>query len=194
MQDRAIENLQTILKRRNLSTATESITTSDLSDVNLYVIGDILVVFSTKSKGIIDRDVTKFVNYAEKEHHNSGMIIVSLAEPSENVLRVIKTYSRQRLQYFWIHELQFDWTTHRYHIPHYIWNEDTRAKFPLYAEIYDGLNIKKPIEELPYIDSNEYNIKIIGAVPDDIILILRPSDTSGVVPYWRYCVEDVNVA
>jgi DNA-directed RNA polymerase subunit H (RpoH/RPB5) len=193
MQDRATENLQTILKRRNLSTSTESIT-SDLSDVNLYLIGDILVVFSTKSKGIIDRDVTKFVNYAEKEGHSAGMIIVSLAEPSENVLRVIKTYSRKRIQYFWIHELQFDWTTHRFHIPHYIWNEDTRSKFPLFAEIYDGLNIKKPEEELPYIDSNEYNIKIIGAVPDDIILVLRPSDTSGVVPYWRYCVEDVNVA
>lgn len=194
MQDRAIENLQTILKRRNLNTNTERIATDQLSEADVYMIGDSLVIFSTKSKGIIDKDVNKFMNYADAQGHKTGMIIVSMTEPSENVLYVLKRLTKDRVQYYWIHELQFDWTTHRYHIPHYIWDENTRAKFPLYAEIYDKLNVRKPEEELPYIDSNEYNIKIIGAIPGDIILVLRPSDTSGVVPYWRYCVADVNVA
>jgi len=190
MQARAIENIQKMMKRRNLATTTEKVTTDELTDVNVYTVGDTLVIFSIKPKGIIDRDVIRFLQFAERGGFNSGIIIVSLTEPSKNVLKVVKSHAKDRVQYFWIQELQFDWSTHTRYIPHLIWNDETRNKFPLYAEFYDKLNIQDPKEELPYIDSNEYPIKNIGAIPGDIILVLRPSDTSGVVPFWRYCVED----
>lgn len=193
MQDRAIENIQKMLKRRNLNTTTERITTDELTDVNLYTIGDTLVIFSIKPKGIIDRDVTRFLQFAERLGTKSGIIIVSLTEPSKNVLKVVKSHAKNNVQYYWIQELQFDWSTHWMYIPHLIWNEETRNKYPLYAAFYDKLNIQQPEEELPYIDSNEYPIKNIGAKPGDIILVLRPSDTSGVVPFWRYCVEDTSI-
>jgi DNA-directed RNA polymerase subunit H (RpoH/RPB5) len=36
--------------------------------------------------------------------------------------------------------------------------------------------------------------KWIGAVPGDVIEVIRHSDVAGRVPFYRYCVEDVNIA
>jgi DNA-directed RNA polymerase subunit H (RpoH/RPB5) len=37
-------------------------------------------------------------------------------------------------------------------------------------------------------------IKWIGAIPGDVIEVIRHSDAAGRSAYYRYCVEDVNVA
>ena len=108
--------------------------------------------------------------------------------PSENVLRSIKSQAADRLQFFHIRQLQFDITTHRMAVPHRILKEDERTA------LFKRYNVVKPEEQLPWIDSQDAMSKWIGAVPGDILEVLRHSDVAGSQPYYRYVVADVNVA
>jgi DNA-directed RNA polymerase subunit H (RpoH/RPB5) len=114
--------------------------------------------------------------------------VVSLVPPSENVLRSIKAQSSEGLQFFHIRQLQFDITTHRMAMPHRVLKEDERTA------LFKKYNIAKPEEQLPWIDSQDAMIKWAGAVPGDIVEVIRHSDVAGSQPYYRYCVADVNVA
>lgn len=70
-------------------------------------------------------------------------------------------------------------------MPHRILKEDERTL------LFKTYNIAKPEEQLPWIDSQDAMIKWAGAVPGDIVEVIR--HPSG-LPYYRYCVPDVNVA
>jgi DNA-directed RNA polymerase subunit H (RpoH/RPB5) len=187
MEDRALETLQTMLARRGLDTKVDRLATEDVERANLYTIGDILVVFSQKDRGILDRDITKFIDFAGTNGYKNGIIIVSLTPLSENVLKVAKSYSKDKVQFFHIRQLQFDITTHRLAVPHRILKEDERTA------VFEKFKITKP-DQLPSIDSQDPMAKWIGAVPGDIIEVLRHSDVAGQQLYYRHCVEDVNVA
>jgi len=188
MEDKALETLRIMLSRRGLDTKTERVVAADLDRANLYTIGKMLVVFSQKDKGVLDKDITTFRKFAEANDYTNGLIVVSLVPPSENVLRSIKAQSSDGLQFFHIRQLQFDITTHRMAMPHRILKEEERN------ELFKKYNIAKPDEQLPWIDSQDAMAKWIGAVPGDILEIVRHSDTAGAQPYYRYCVADVNVA
>ena len=184
MEDRAIEILQLMIGRRGLDTKLDRVTTDDLERANLYTIGNILVVFSQKDKGLLDRDIRNFITFAETNGYTNGVIIVALSKPSENVLRVVKGYAKDRVQFFHIHQLQFDITTHRMYVPHRILKEDEKL----------ALAKKVKFDHLPPIDSQDPPVKWIGAVPGDVIEVLRHSDVAGQTEYYRMCVEDANVA
>ena len=188
MEDKAIEILSLMIGRRGLDTKLDRVTTDDLERVNLYTIGNILVIFSQKDKGLLDRDIQNFLKFAEANAYTNGVIIVALSKPSENVLRVVKGYAKDRVQFFHIRELQFDITTHRLVAPHRILKEEEKVA------LYKELKIKDPAQQLPPIDSQDVPVKWIGAVPGDVIEVNRHSDVAGNRLYWRYCVEDVNVA
>jgi DNA-directed RNA polymerase subunit H (RpoH/RPB5) len=187
MEEKALETLRTFLGRRKLDTTT-TVIRGDLPNVNLYTIGSVLVLFSQKDKGLLDKDIRTFVKFAEDNSHTNGMIIVSMAKPSANVLRVIKSYAKDRIQFFWIWHLQNDWTTHRYSMPHRILNQDETT------ELIKRYKLTNPADQIPSIDSQDYQARVIGAVPGDILEIQRHSDVAGPALYYRYCVEDVNVA
>jgi DNA-directed RNA polymerase subunit H (RpoH/RPB5) len=189
MEDKAIEILQVMLSRRGLKTDLERIAQDDLEMANVYIIGPALVIFSQKQRTLTERDITGYLNYRVKaENEEKPMIIVAMASPSENVLRFIKTLSSKKVQVFHIKQLQFDLTTHRYAMPHRILKDEERTA------ILEAYNVTKPEDQLPWIDSQDAMAKWIGAVPGDIIEVTRHSDVAGRVPYYRYCVEDVNVA
>ena len=189
MEDKAIEILQLMLSRRELKTDLERIAQDDLDTANVYTIGPVLVIFSQKQRTLTERDITGYLNYRLRtESEEKPMILVAMTSPSENVLRFIKTLSSKKVQVFHIKQLQFDLTTHRYAMPHRILKDDERTA------ILEGYNVTKPEEQLPWIDSQDAMVKWIGAVPGDIIEVLRHSDVAGRVPYYRYCVEDVNIA
>jgi DNA-directed RNA polymerase subunit H (RpoH/RPB5) len=114
------------------------------------------------------------------------VIIVGKAKPSENVLKVIKSFAKDRVQFFWIWHLQTDWTQHRLFVPHRILKEEERVK------LFTTYTVKEP-SQLPLLDSQDYPVRVIGAIPGDVIEVLRHSDTAGTEPVYRYCVEDVNV-
>lgn len=188
MEDRALEILRIMLSRRSLDTKTDRVVTDSLDRVNLYTIGNILVLFSQKDKGLLDRDIQNFLKFADENGYKNGIILVALSPPSENVLRVVKSYAKQRVQFFHIRQLQFDITTHRMAVPHRVLTDDEKTP------IFEKYNITKPEDQLPWIDSQDAMIKWIGAVPGDIVEITRHSDVAGPSKYYRYCVEDVNVA
>jgi DNA-directed RNA polymerase subunit H (RpoH/RPB5) len=60
--------------------------------------------------------------------------------------------------------------------------------------VLDTFKISNPENQLPWIDSQDTMVKWIGAIPGDVIEVTRHSDTAGRSFYYRYCVEDVNVA
>lgn len=188
MENKALEILRGMLGRRGLDTKTERVVSEDLERVNMYTVGDIIVFFSQKDKGLVERDIRNFIAFAGANEYANGIIIVSLSKPSENVLKVVKSFAKERVQFFWIWHLQNDWTTNRYYVPHRILKEEEKTK------LYKDLKISKPEDQLPWIDSQDYAARVIGAVPGDVIEILRHSDVAGQGTYYRYCVEDVNVA
>lgn len=187
MEDKALEILRGMIARRGLDTKTERIVTEDLERVNIFTIGNILVIFSQKDKGLVERDIRNFVAFADTNGYKNGLILVSLSRPSDNVARVVKSFAKDRVQFFWIWHLQYDWTNHRYYMPHRIVKEDEKT------QLLKDLKVTDP-NQLPSIDSQDYPVRAIGAIPGDIIEILRHSDVAGVSKYYRYCVEDVNVA
>jgi DNA-directed RNA polymerase subunit H (RpoH/RPB5) len=187
MEDKAIEILRLMLGRRGLDTKVERITAEDLDRTNVYTIGKILTVFSQKDK-LSDRDLTKVIAFAEANTYTNGIILVGLSPPSDNLLKVIKTHAKDRVQVFHIRQLQFDITSHRMAVPHRILNEEERTNMLKYYKI------AKPEEQLPWIDSQDAMAKWVGAIPGDILEVTRHSDVAGHQPYYRYCVADVNVA
>jgi DNA-directed RNA polymerase subunit H (RpoH/RPB5) len=188
MEDKALEILRVMLARRGLDTKTERVVAAELDRVNLYTIGKMLVVFSQKDKGVLDKDITTFRKFAEANDYTNGLVVVSLMPPSENVLRSIKSQAVDRLQFFHIRQLQVDIFAHRLVVPHRILKEEERmAMFKTY-------NIVNAEEQLPWIDSQDAPVKWIGAIPGDVIEIMRHSDVAGTVAYYRYCGTDVNVA
>lgn len=185
MEDKALETLRLFLGRRGLDTTTSRVVTEDIERVNLYNVGPVLVVFSQKDKGLLDRDIRNYVKFATDNGYTNGIILVGLAKPSENVLRVIKSYAKDRVQFFWIWHLQSDWTQHRYYLPHRVLNEDERKA------VISAYKLKDP-NQLPSIDSQDYPARVVGAIPGDILEIQRKSDV-GPTRYYRVCVEDTNV-
>jgi DNA-directed RNA polymerase subunit H (RpoH/RPB5) len=185
--ENALETLRTMLGRRGLDTKQERIVTEDLERANIYTIGKVLVIFSQKDK-ILERDVTTFMAFANANEYTTGVILVALSPPSENVLKTVKTLAKERVQLFHIRQLQFDITTHRMAMPHRILKEDERAA------MFKQYNVIKPEEQLPWIDSQDTMIKWVGAVPGDIVEVTRHSDVAGRQLYYRYVVPNVNVA
>jgi len=176
-----------MLGRRGEDTKTDRVVTDILEKVNLYTIGSQLVVFSQKEK-MLDSDIAAFLQFARANEFGQGVILVGLSHPSDNVLKVIKRYAKDRVQFFAIRHLQFDITTHRMCVPHRILKEDERKA------LFDKYTITDPEEQLPWIDSQDIQVRILGGVPGDVIEITRHSDVAGTDVYYRYCVEDVNVA
>jgi DNA-directed RNA polymerase subunit H (RpoH/RPB5) len=189
MEEKALETLRIMLGRRKLETATETINTDNkkMEKVTLYTIGSVLVCFSQKDK-VLAGDITNILTFAEENGHTNGIIIVAMSPPSENVLRVAKSHAKERLAFFHIWQLQFDVTTHRMAMPHRILSEDERT------DVFNKFKISDPENQLPWLDSQDTMVKWIGAIPGDVIEVIRHSDAAGRSAYYRYCVEDVNVA
>ena len=185
MEDKAIEMLQLMLSRRGLKTDLQRLT-MDVDAANIYQIGDALVVFSQKQRSLQERDIKTLVEL--RDNPGQLLILVTMAPPSENVLKTIKQLSGQKVQLFHIRELQFDIMSHRMVVPHRILKEDERQK------VFELYKTSKPEEQLPWIDSQDAMAKWYGAMPGDVLEITRHSDTGGASPYWRYCVVDANLS
>lgn len=188
MEETALNTLRTMLGRRKLDTTTTRLTTdvaNTFKKLTLYTIGSILVCFSQKDK-VLAGDITNILEFSLSKY-KAGVIIVAMSPPSENVLRVVKSYAKDRLLFFHIWQLQFDITTHRMAMPHRILSEEEKTV------IFEKYKIASP-DPLPAIDSQDPMIKWIGAVPGDVVEVTRHSDTAGRSLYYRHCVEDVNAA
>lgn len=193
MEERAIETLKLMFRRRNLpaddlkEVSIENITQGTTTPANAYMLGDTLVIFSKRNK-LLEAEIRSMISAIEaSEYNKTRTVIVSLSKPSENVAKVIKSYAKEGIQFFQIRELQFDIMAHRMYMPHRILNEDEKTK------ILNQYKVSDPDNQLPWIDSQDPPIKWIGAKPGDIIEVLRHSDAAGPTTYYRYVVEDAFV-
>jgi DNA-directed RNA polymerase subunit H (RpoH/RPB5) len=189
MEEKALETLRTMLGRRGLDTKTDRIITDEIDRVNLYMIGKVLVVFSQKDNGMSSRDVLTYLQFANNNGYTTGLIVVAMVQPSENVVAAFKNIDVDfPMQLFHLRQLQFDITTHRMAMPHRILKEDEQQV------VFKRFNVTNPAEQLPRIDSHDTMVKWIGAVPGDVVEVTRHSDVAGPQLYYRYVVKDVNVA
>jgi len=188
MEEKALDTLRLMIGRRGLETNTDRVISDDIERANLYTIGNILVFFSQKDNGLTARDINAFLQYATTNGYTNGIVLVSLAPPSENVLKAVKNVADKRVQFFHIRQLQFDITTHRIAMPHRILKEEERTA------LFKRYNVTAPENQLPWIDSQDTMVKWIGAIPGDILEVTRHSDVAGPQLYYRFVVPDVNVA
>ena len=177
-----------MIGRRGLDTNTDRIVSDEIERSNLYTIGNILVIFSQRDNGMTAREINSLLGFASHNGYTNGIILVSLVPPSENVLKFVKSLSKDRVQFFHIRQLQFDITTHRMAMPHRILKEEERTA------LFKQYNVTAPENQLPWIDSQDTMVKWIGAIPGDILEVTRHSDVAGPQLYYRFVVPDVNVA
>jgi DNA-directed RNA polymerase subunit H (RpoH/RPB5) len=190
MQDKAVQIIQTMLKARDMEVSEiKSITAKEGLDdrTSVYSVGPMLVIFSSKDRGIMEKEFKSYISFAAANKYNAGVIIVLMAPPSEGIMKAVRAASKQRVHVFHIRELQYDITQHRNWMPHRILKEEERKV------IFENYKISKPEEQLPWISSQDKAARWIGAVPGDVVEIKRHSDSAGNYLYYRYCVEDENV-
>ena len=190
MEERAIETLKLMLSRRKddarevKEVTIDNVTQDKTTPANAYLIGDILVVFSRRTK-LLENEIHSMIQSIQtSEYDKNRLIFVSLSKPSDNVSKVIKSYSKDGIQFFQIQELQYDLMAHRMYMPHRILNEDEKTA------IFNQYKISEPENQLPWIDSQDPPIKWIGAKPGDVIEVTRHSDSAGRSLYYRFVVED----
>jgi DNA-directed RNA polymerase subunit H (RpoH/RPB5) len=99
----------------------------------------------------------------------------------------MKAASKERIHFFYLPELQYDITQSRWSMPHRIMKPDE------VTELLKTRNITKPEVQLLSIDSQDIQARILGAIPGDVVEVIRHSDTAGQSKVWRYCVMDANV-
>lgn len=191
MEQKAIETLQAMLAARKMeSTDVKSITAKDGIDerTSVFSIGSVLVIFSNKERGIMEKELRTYVTFAANNKYKSGLIVVLMVPPSDSIGKIIRSLSHERVQVFHIRELQFNITTSKFWMPHRILNEEERKA------MFEKYKVFKPEEQLPWISSQDKAARWIGAIPGDVIEITRHSDVAGTNLYYRYCVEDENVS
>lgn len=186
MEEKALETLKTFFERRKLPTDTETINTDQLEKVSMYTMGKVLIIFPQKDK-ITAIDINNYSKFAVENSH-AQVIVVTKSKPSENVLIAMKARAKDRMQFFHLPELQYDITSHRMSMPHRIMKADEATA------MMEANKISKPEDQIPWIDSQDIQARVIGAIPGDILEIVRHSDSAGRSVYYRYCVADVNVA
>lgn len=195
MEERALDIIKIMLKRRNPEAnvsvedvVIEKVTQGAQTPARAYRIGDVLVIFTARAK-LLEQEIRN-INAAvvASEYAGRPRIMVSLSPPSENVERHIKSLAKDGIQFFHIQELQFDLPTHRMFMPHRILKEDERTA------VFNAYKISDPENQLPWIDSQDPPIKWAGAKPGDVVEVTRHSDSAGPSLYYRYVVEDVNIA
>lgn len=201
IQEQVLTTLQGMLAKRGVQTERQDVGAltfgeKEAKDLVGFMLGEVMVVYSTKAKGITKPEFENIVtNFGGKDR---WLIVVSRSPPSENLLNLIKTHAKHRVQFFHVKQLMFDITTHRMAVPHRIIKEVEKD------ELYKRYKITDPMNQLPWIDSQDPMVKWVGGLPQrkegdaprdaDILEITRHSDVSGKSLYYRIVVDDVNIA
>jgi DNA-directed RNA polymerase I, II, and III subunit RPABC1 len=188
MEEKALECLKGMLTSRQIKVEKPDIIGNPLEETRMFNMGGVLIIFSEKGR-LTEGVLNSYITFASENGHTHGVIIVSLSQPSESILGLVRAHNAIKenplLQIFDIRRLQFDITTHRKVPPHRILSEDEVKKLEVRMNILDSK------AQLPWIDSQDPMAKWIGARMGDIIEIIRFSESAGATPYYRYCANNV---
>ena len=188
MEERAINCLKKMLGSRGLKIEGVESLGNPIEETRMFSISGILIVFSEKGR-ITEGVLNSYITFASENNYTHGTIVVSLSSASDSILELVRAHNNDPknpiLQLFDIRRLQFDITTHRKVPQHRIMTQDEVLKLEKRMNITD---VKK---QLPWIDSQDPMAKWIGARPNDIIEIIRFSESAGATAYYRYCTGNV---
>lgn len=186
--NRARETIKTMLKKRGIEGDYEEIDVEIPPDSPYrgYVLGGVLIMFSTKSR-TLEPDIGKVLKFASENDHTNGIILVIQNKPSDSVMNAVRSYISNKqnplLLLFELRHLQFDISSHRKVPKHEIMNEDQINKMSKEFHIND-------INTLPKIDSQDPMARWIGARPGDVIQVTGLCETSGDNRRYRLCVAN----
>lgn len=185
MEEKALETIKDMLESRKIKVDKPQVLSSPLDETRMYTIGDILIIFSDKSR-INEANLNSYIKFSNENNYSSGTIIVSQIPSSEKIQDMVRSYINVKenplLQIFDISRLQFNMSKSNYFLPHRIL---TDKEIELLQTKFNIVDLKK---NLPWIDSQDASAKWIGARPENIIEITRYSESAGNCLAWRYCV------
>jgi DNA-directed RNA polymerase subunit H (RpoH/RPB5) len=185
MEEKALQILKNMLETRKLKVDKPQVLTSPLDETRMYTIGDVLIIFSDKSR-INETNLNSYIKFSNDNNYSSGTIIVSQIQCSEKIQDMVRAYINNKenplLQIFDISRLQFDMSKSNYFLPHRLLND---KEIGLLQAKFNIVDLKK---NLPWIDSQDASAKWIGSRPGNIIEITRNSESAGNCLAWRYCV------
>jgi DNA-directed RNA polymerase subunit H (RpoH/RPB5) len=187
MEEKALVTLKSMLETRGLKVSDPEPLASVLDETRMYKIGEVLILFSDKSR-ISDTNLSSYIKFSSENGYTNGMIIVSIIPCSEKIVNTVRSYINKKenplLQIFDITRLQTDISKHRKFVPHRILSQQEVQL------LEQRFAITKPREQLAWIDSQDAAAKWIGARPTDIIEVIRFSESAGDARSWRFCVAN----
>ena len=175
-----MDTLKVMLQKRGFNVSAPTLISHDFPAEITKI--DKAVVFMSNRARINEKDIPTILEISSTYGGEIAIVVVPIPA-SSTILSAIRQQSK-RIQLFHIGQLQFDISTHRKVPPHRILTVEERKTFQ------DTYHINSPATQLPFIDSQDSMARWIGAVPGDIIEILRKSESAGTTPYYRYCVAD----
>lgn len=186
MEARALETLRIILKNRGVEDTRYEPVSAPMEQSHMYTYGGALVVFSEKAR-LSENEFNNFVEFAEKNGHSNGMVIVTDAKPSPSVLNAIRRHVANLevpiVQVFELRHLQFDVSAHRKVPKHRIlMPEELDAVLKEFHAVSANL--------FPKIDSQDPMARWIGARPGNVLEITGLCESSGDNRRYRLCVEN----
>jgi DNA-directed RNA polymerase subunit H (RpoH/RPB5) len=187
MEEKALVTLKSMLESRGLTIGEPEALASVLDETRMYKLGEVLIIFSDKSR-INEANLSSYIKFSTENGYTNGTIVVSVIPSSEKITNTVRSYINKKenslLQLFDILRLQTDISKHRKYVPHRILtNQEVQLLEKKFA-------ITKPREQLAWIDSQDAAAKWIGARPGDIVEVVRFSESAGDSRSWRYCVAN----
>ena len=198
MEQRELKTLKEMLVSRGFTANDFESLGSPIDDTRMYTFGGVLIIFNQKTH-VSEKTFNTFVKFSEENNYRSGLIIVSLTEPSEAVIAVLCAHVENKenplVQIFTNQKLQYgNITKHTiYSVPHKLLNETERAELLTKFQPPNNSGTQyDPKNLFPKIWCQDAQAKWIGARPNDIVEIGGWCVASGENRHWRICVTNIN--
>lgn len=189
MEDQAFKTLKSMLTSRGIKADAFEPVGNQMDETRMYTFGGILIVFSEKSRST-PAEFKNVLAYASENGHTTGTIIVTqdVKRIPDSVIEVLRHYLVNRentlVQMFRMSHLNLEFGNHRCVPKHRIITESEKTK------LMEQYNIEDP-KHFPKIDSQDAQVRWIGARPGDILEVTGLCVASASNNHYRYCVPNV---
>lgn len=138
-------------------------------------------IIANKVKPNFIRELIGKIKEEYLKSDNDKIIIILKNKPNNSILKITKELKYRCVQFFWISNLQFNITKHKYVPKHTKIDEEEIAK------VLSKYSLKNKMQ-LPLISKDDAIIKYYDIPVNSVVKILRPSKTSGSYNFYR-CVR-----
>jgi hypothetical protein len=89
MEEKALECLKGMLTSRQIKVEKADIIGNPLEETRMFNMGGVLIIFSEKGR-LTEGVLNSYIVFASENGHTHGVIIVSLSQPSESILGLVR--------------------------------------------------------------------------------------------------------